>query len=178
MQKILILILAMLIINCAGTKPFVFVKDNIWMLSVENANSILMFKFENAIEKEIKFDNNYLRIMLNDGLWNLSVFIEKCEECNNAIECRNMIKNRNLNNPEFEIINVKENSNDSTAELEYIIKAFKGINTNQKNYYKEFVKNGFWWDMHLSKMTYEENDSMMAKSIMNKSILVDKRRDK
>ncbi|MBX7186800.1 MAG: hypothetical protein K1Y01_16785 [Vicinamibacteria bacterium] len=79
----------------------------------------------------------------------VSAFIEPVTKCSDARSCRDMIWK--LGNPSWEKpINVKMSEIGEASCVGFLIPSFQGRKVDQQNLYAEFVKDGYWIDLHLS----------------------------
>lgn len=97
-----------------------------------------------------------------------SLFIEPVKKCKTSKECRDMLwklGNPNWQNPQ----NVKLSEIGEISILELMVPEFQGKPIRQQNMYAEFVVDGYWADLHLSKTLYQDQDrglfERMVKSV-------------
>jgi hypothetical protein len=96
---------------------------------------------------------------------NLSMFIEPVKDCDNSKSCRDMIWK--LGNPEW--INPQNMVKSEIADvsvLELMIPKYQDMDVRQQNVYAEFVVDGFWVDMHLSKVLYKPEEHQLFERII------------
>jgi hypothetical protein len=89
--------------------------------------------------------------------FSLSFFIEPVKECNDSKSCRDMIwkaGNPAWENPQ----NVVMSEIGEVSTFEFMVPTFRGQPVQQQNLYAQFVENGFWVDLHLSKILYTPKD--------------------
>jgi len=78
-----------------------------------------------------------------------SVFIEPVKNCMDAKSCRDMVWK--LGNPSWGTPqNVKMSEIGEASCVGFLVPVFQGMKVNQQNLYAEFVKDGYWVDLHLS----------------------------
>ena len=99
---------------------------------------------------------------------NVSLYIEPTDKCNTSRECRDMVwkvGNPAWGNPR----NVKLSEIGDVSILELLVTEFQGQAIRQQNMYAEFVLDGYWVDVHCSKMPYRDQDrglfERMVKSV-------------
>jgi hypothetical protein len=96
---------------------------------------------------------------------NLSMFIEPVKDCNDSKSCRDMIWN--LGNPEWvNPQNVVKSEIGDVSVLELMVPKYQGMDIRQQNVYAEFVVDGFWVDMHLSKVLYKPEEHKLFERII------------
>jgi len=87
----------------------------------------------------------------------ISFFIEPVRDCKDSETCRDMILN--LGNPSWENPqNLVKSRIDDISCFEFLIPSFRGKPVKQQNLYAEFVKDGYWVDMHISMPLYDPKD--------------------
>lgn len=59
------------------------------------------------------------------------------------------------------------------AIVEYIIKRFRGLKINQKNFNVYMARDGFWIDIHLSKLYYRESDQRQFEKVLDGIRIID-----
>jgi hypothetical protein len=96
---------------------------------------------------------------------NLSMFIEPVKDCNDSKSCRDMIWK--LGNPEWvNPQNVVQSEIGDVSVLELMVPKYQGMDIRQQNLYAEFVVDGFWVDMHLSKVLYKPEEHKLFERII------------
>jgi hypothetical protein len=110
-------------------------------------------------QEQVKPDgrNGYFVISDQKNNVTISLFIEPAVGCKDSKGCRDMVWK--LGNPSWE-----NPQNVVLAELgevsffEFLIPTFRGQRVQQQNMYAEFVVDGFWVDMHISKILYKPSE--------------------
>jgi hypothetical protein len=96
---------------------------------------------------------------------NLSMFIEPVKDCKDSKSCRDMLWK--LGNPEWvNPQNIVQSEIGDVSVLEFLIPFYQGMAIRQQNVYAEFVVDGFWVDMHLSKVLYKPEDHKLFERII------------
>jgi tetratricopeptide (TPR) repeat protein len=97
-----------------------------------------------------------------------SLFIEPVKKCKTSKECRDLVwkaGNPNWQKPQ----NVKLSEIGEISILELLVPELQGRPIRQQNMYAQFVVEGYWVDLHLSKMLYQDQDrglfERMVKSV-------------
>ena len=118
-------------------------------------------------QKNTKPDGSGAYFYLTDettGL-NLSMYIEPAVECKDSKSCRDMVwktGNAAWVNPQ----NVVQSEIGDVSFFEFMIPTFQGMPVQQQNMYAEFVVDGFWVDMHISKVRYKPEDHQLFEQII------------
>src|SRR5215831_11107728 len=97
-----------------------------------------------------------------------SLYIEPVNKCKTSKECRDMVWK--LGNPAWQKPqNVKLSEIGEISILELLVPEYQGRPIRQQNMYAEFVVEGYWVDLHLSKALYQDQDrglfERMVKSV-------------
>lgn len=97
-----------------------------------------------------------------------SLYIEPANKCKTSKECRDMVWK--LGNPAWQNPqNVRLSEIGDISTLELLVPEFRGAPIRQQNMYAQFVLNGYWVDLHLSKVQYQDQDrelfERMVKSV-------------
>jgi hypothetical protein len=119
------------------------------------------------VQKKMRQDGLGAYFMLIDekqGL-DLSMFIEPVKNCKDSKSCRDMVWK--LGNPEWvNPQNVVQSELGDVSFVEFLLPSFQGMPIRQQNMYAEFVVDGFWVDMHLSKANYKPEDHKLFERII------------
>lgn len=113
-----------------------------------------------AIEQqEIKPDGRYGYFLIADGKNHLtiSLFIEPAVKCKTSKECRDMVwkaGNPSWENPQ----NVILSEIGDVSFFEFFMASYQSMPVQQQNMYAEFVVDGFWVDLHISKTLYKPKE--------------------
>lgn len=88
---------------------------------------------------------------------NISFFIEPVEDCRDSKACRDMVWK--LGNPSWENPQkVVQSEIGDVSYVEFFMPSFKSVPVKQQNMYAEFVKDGYWIDLHISKVLYKPEE--------------------
>jgi hypothetical protein len=109
--------------------------------------------------KETKPEGSRGYFMLTDEKAKVfaSLFIEPVDECKTSKECRDFVwksGNPSWKNPQ----KVRLSEMGDISILELLVPEFQGQQIRQQNMYAEFVVEGYWVDLHLSKVLYKDQD--------------------
>ena len=119
------------------------------------------------VEKQMRSDGLGAYFHLEDEKQNveLSMFIEPVKDCKDSKSCRDLIWK--LGNPEWvNPQNVEQSQIADVSVLELMIPSYQGMDIRQQNVYAEFVVDGFWVDMHLSKVLYKPEQHALFERII------------
>ena len=113
-----------------------------------------------ALEREqVKPDGRHGYFLMSDekNYMMISVFIEPAVKCKDSKSCRDMVWK--LGNPSWENPqNVVLSKIGEVHFFEFLLPSFRGQPVRQQNMYAQFVVDGFWVDMHISKVLYEPRE--------------------
>jgi len=96
----------------------------------------------------------------------LSVFLEKAQTAGDAKQCREFYW-RDAQKSPFKKDDLKMSETNSVALVEYTVKEYSGMMVNQKNMNAYLSQNGYWVDVHISKVEFKPEDEAMLQSIIN-----------
>jgi endonuclease YncB( thermonuclease family) len=118
-------------------------------------------------QKKIKPDGRYGYFYVNDGTQdiNLSMFIEPVGSCQDSKSCRDMVW-KNGNPLWVNLQNVVHSEIGGVSFFEFLIPSLQGQPLQQQNMYVEFVVDGFWVDIHISKVLYVPKDHELFERII------------
>jgi hypothetical protein len=127
----------------------------------------------NVAQKQMKSDGDGAYFYLIDekqGL-NLSMYIEPATNCKDSKSCRDLVWKSG--NPLWvDPQNLVQSEIGNASCFEFLISSFQGRSIQQQNMYAEFVVDGFWVDMHISKVLYKSEEHTLFERII-KSIKFD-----
>jgi hypothetical protein len=96
---------------------------------------------------------------------NLSMYIEPVKDCQDSKSCRDMVWK--MGNPAWENPqNVIQSEMGDVSYFEFLIPRIQGQPIRQQNMYAEFVVEGFWVDLHISKVLYKPEEHEMFERIV------------
>jgi hypothetical protein len=96
---------------------------------------------------------------------NVSFYIEPVGSCKTSKACRDMVWK--MGNPSWE--NPKNFVSSQIGEVsyfEFLIPSFRDQPVQQQNMYAEFVVDGFWVDLHISKVLYKREDHELFEQLV------------
>jgi len=131
-----------------------------WTLTLPAANFSLK-------QKQLKPDGSAGYFALADETSNLNVsfFIEPVGNCKDSKSCRDMVWK--LGNPAWE--NPKNFVSSEIGDVSYfemLIPSFRGQPVQQQNMYAEFVVDGFWVDLHISKIFFKPDEHKLFEELV------------
>ncbi|HKQ03874.1 MAG TPA: hypothetical protein VJ464_01985 [Blastocatellia bacterium] len=95
----------------------------------------------------------------------LSFFIEPVKDCKDSKACRDMVWK--LGNPSWEKPQKAIQSEiGDVSYFEFFMPTFQGQPVKQQNMYAEYVKDGFWVDMHISKVLYKPEEHELFERVI------------
>lgn len=142
-----------------------------WVMTVSAGNMKLT-------QQDVKPDGNkgYFMLTGENSALVVSFWIEPVKKCSDSKSCRDLIYESNV--PLLkEPTNLKKSEIGSTSVFEYHLAASQGVPVKQQNMYAEFVQEGYWVDMHLSKTRYEPKDHVLFEEFI-KSVKFEKKQGK
>lgn len=131
-----------------------------WTLTLADENLVL--------EKEqIKTDGRqgYFSFSNSKNNLNVSMFIEPVSKCKTSRECRDLVWK--AGNPGWEKPqNVVLSEIGDVSFFEFLVPSFKGTPIRQQNMYAQFVIDGFWVDVHISKALYQPQEHLLFERLV------------
>jgi len=118
-------------------------------------------------QRQVKPDgrSGYFALTDDKTHLNVSFFIEPANECKDSKACRDMVWK--MGNPSWENPqNVVLAEIGGVSCLEFLIPSFRGQPVRQQNLYAEFVVDGFWVDLHISKVLYKSIDHELFEQLV------------
>lgn len=117
--------------------------------------------------QQIRPDGRYGYFSMNDEKKKITIsfFIEPVSKCKDSKSCRDMVWK--LGNPAWENPqNVVQSEIGDVSYFEFLMPSFRGVPVKQQNMYAEFVKDGYWVDLHISKVLYEPQEHELFERII------------
>lgn len=117
--------------------------------------------------QQIKPDGQSGYFLINDekNKIRISFFIEPVKDCKDSKACRDMVWR--LGNPLWEKPKkVVQSEIGDVSYFEFFMPSFQGMPVKQQNMYAEFVKDGFWVDLHISKVLYKPEEHELFERII------------
>ena len=118
-------------------------------------------------QEKQKLDGSSGYFFLTDERLNLNVsfYIEPVSSCKNSKACRDMIWK--MGNPSWEDPkNFVSSQIGDVSYFEFLIPSFRDQPVQQQNMYAEFVVDGFWVDLHISKILYKREDHELFEQLV------------
>jgi hypothetical protein len=131
------------------------VVDSPWMIMLDGKN--LEMK-----DQQIKHDNKSGYFLLTDEKegFTVSLFIEPAVKCKTSAECRDFVWK--TGNPLWENLqNVVQSKIGDVSYFEFFRPTVKNQPLQMQDMYAEYVENGFWVDLHISKVLYKKEDHLL-----------------
>lgn len=118
-------------------------------------------------ESKLKPDGSagYFFLTSEESHLNVSFYIEPVSECKDSKACRDMVWK--AGNPGWEKPqNFVSSEFGSISYFEILIPKFRGQPIQQQNMYAEFVVDGYWVDLHISKVLYKPADHELFEQLV------------
>ena len=112
--------------------------------------------------QQLKPDGRHGYFLLDDNknLMTVSLFIEPATKCKSSKECRDMVLK--AGNPAWENPqNFVLSETGDVSYFEFFMKNHQGVPIQQQHMYAQFVVDGFWVDMHISKTQYKPEEHVL-----------------
>jgi len=131
-----------------------------WTLTLPKAHLVI-------VQQQIKPDGRSGYFYMNDekNKLNISFFIEPVKDCKDTKACRDMVwkaGNPMWENPQ----NVILSEIGDVSYFEFFMPSLQGVPFKQQHMYAEFVKDGFWVDLHISKVHYKPEEHELFERII------------
>ena len=129
-------------------------------------------------QQQVKTDGSgaYFYLTSQQSHLNVSFFIEPAAKCKHSKACRDMVwksGNPSWENPQ----NVVSSQIGDISYFEFLMPSFQGVPFQQHNMYAEFVVDGFWVDLHISKVLYKPEEHALFEQLV-KAIKFEPKQDK
>ena len=110
-------------------------------------------------QERIKPDGSAAYFLLTKGVGGLtvSVFIEPIDQCTSAVACRDWAWEGERSRLK-DIQSVAKTQMGDAAVVEYLLPRSGDVKVDQENMHAYYVKEGFWIDVHISKIAYQKAD--------------------
>lgn len=118
-------------------------------------------------QREVKPDGTegYFYLTSDQSHLNVSFFIEPVRKCKDSKSCRDMVwkaGNPSWENPQ----NFVSSQIGDVSYFEFLMPLFRGQPIRQQNMYAEFVVDGFWVDLHISKVLYKPEERKLFEDLV------------
>ena len=134
--------------------------DAPWMVSLDGMN----FDFQN---QQIKPDNKsgyFLMLNEKEGM-TVSLFIEPAVKCKTSAECRDFVWKSG--NPKWgKVQDVVQPKIGDVSYFEFFRPIVQGQPLEIFDMYAEFVEDGYWVDLHISKVQYKKEDHKLFENFV------------
>ncbi len=87
----------------------------------------------------------------------MSMFIEPVTECTTAVACRDWAWKAEQSRLK-DVQGVAKSDIGDASVVEYLVPMLGKLKIDQKNMHAYFVKEGYWIDVHVSKVSYQDAD--------------------
>lgn len=97
---------------------------------------------------------------------NVSFFIEPASKCSSSRDCRDMVQKAGFAHI-GKVENIVASQIGDVSVVECFLPEFKGIALRQQHLFAEFVLQGYWVDMHVSKAGFAPTDRQQFESLVS-----------
>lgn len=139
-------------------------------------NLVLAMKGFSVSRQQVKADGSGVYFMLSNKSTyvNASIWIEPAAKCKTSKECRDMIwKAGNPGWGEFQTPLLSEIGDVSF--FEFYRPSVEGQPVKMLDMYAEFVQDGYWVDLHISKVLYKKDDHALFEDLVKSASFVPKK---
>jgi len=131
-----------------------------WVFTLDGKN----YTVEQQQIKSDGKDGYFLLSNDKDGV-TASLFIEPVVKCKTSEECRDMVYR--IGNPKWgELQNVVQSKIGEVSYFEFFRPTIQGQPIKMLDMYAEFVQDGFWIDLHISKVLYKKEDHALFENLV------------
>ena len=111
---------------------------------------------------------------LQKDLVNVSFWIEPVDKCKSSKECRDMVLK--VGNPAWgEYQDLLSSEIGGISYFEFFRPTVMGRKVDMLDMYAQFVKDGIWIDLHISKLLYKKNDHAIFEELVKSAEFVSKK---
>ena len=96
---------------------------------------------------------------------NVSFFVEPASKCHSSRECRDMVQKAGFARMGT-VENISASELGDVSIVECFVPEFKGAPVKQQHLFAEFVVQGYWVDMHVSKVLYKQADRALLEALV------------
>ncbi|HJS50770.1 MAG TPA: DUF4019 domain-containing protein [Pyrinomonadaceae bacterium] len=115
---------------------------------------------------KVKPGGAYFLLYPNKHELNISLFIEPVEKCRTSDECRDFVLN--AGNPAWgKFQGVTKAKIGPFSYFEFYRPEVQGQPLKMQDMYAEYVADGYWVDLHLSKVLYKKEDRSLFEKLVN-----------
>lgn len=136
---------------------------------------ILDSKNFNIKDQQVKDEGKSAYFLLSNKKDNLTVslFIEPVTKCKTSVECRDFVLK--TGNPEWgKVQNLVKSNIGEVSYFEFYRPTVQNQPVQMLDMYAEFVENGYWVDLHISKVLYRKEDHQLFETYVKSIKFVSK----
>ena len=113
-------------------------------------------------------------LLSNEGSgMNVSLYIEPAEKCKTSKECRDMVLK--AGNPGWgEYQDLVQSEIGDVSYFEFYRPEFQGMPVKMFDMYAQFVQDGYWVDLHISKVMYKKADHKLFEDVVKSAQFIKK----
>ena len=134
--------------------------DAPWLVALDSKNLDIQ-------DQQIKHDNKsgYFLLTNQKEGFTVSLFIEPVVKCKTSAECRDFVLK--TGNPEWgKVQNLVQSKIGDVSYFEFFRPTVQGQPLQILDMYAEFVEDGYWVDLHLSKVQYKKEDHLLFENFV------------
>jgi hypothetical protein len=134
--------------------------DAPWMVSLDGKNLELK-------NQQIKDDNKsgYFLLFNEEQGITVSLFIEPAVKCKTSAECRDFVWNSG--NPKWgKLQDVVHSKIGDVSYFEFFRPMVQNLPLEMFDMYAQFVEDGYWVDLHISKVKYKKEDHLLFENLV------------
>jgi hypothetical protein len=134
--------------------------DAPWMVSLDGKNLELK-------NQQIKDDNKsgYFLLFNEEQGITVSLFIEPAVKCKTSAECRDFVWNSG--NPKWgKLQDVVHSKIGDVSYFEFFRPTVQNLPLEMFDMYAQFVEDGYWVDLHISKVKYKKEDHLLFENLV------------
>ena len=170
MKKITCLVLlAIVILSCASSK-YLTKTDDSYRITSDHFSWSMSFPEEGLKQEQEKIrpDGKAIYYMFTNkstGL-NASIFIEPAVDFDDPVPYRDKYwegQKQRYSNAK----NIRKTENENYAVIEYLVPEFYGVKLDQQHMNAMFVEDGYWIDVHLSKVGFKSEEKKFFDDFLN-----------
>jgi Protein of unknown function (DUF4019) len=142
--------------------------DAPWMVNLDSKNFAIQ-------DQQVKRDNKsgYFLLQNEKDSMTVSLFIEPAVKCKTSLECRDFVWK--TGNPAWgKIQDVVQSKIGEVSYFEFYRPTIQNQPVKMLDMYVEFVENGYWVDLHISKVLYKKEDHLLFENYVKSLRFVSK----
>lgn len=139
---------------------FLTTHDAPWIISIEGKNLDIR-----NIRLKPGGKSAYFLMSEESEKLNVSIYIEPAEKCKTSEECRDFVLSSG--NPMWgKFQNLSKSSIGEFSYFEFFRPEVEGMPVKMQDMYAQYVANGYWVDLHISKVLYKKEDKKLFEDLV------------